>query len=67
MASSPHGAEEWRRLFWDFVADLPYIYADGVRLDTWDEQIGRWMADGIVPDYDAWRALLESVLKGMSD
>ena len=62
MTERTRTADEWRRLFWDFVADLPYIYADGDRLAEWDEQVGKWMADGILPDFDEWRALFRRVL-----
>ena len=43
-------ADQWRNCIWTMLQYLPMVCRDANALAAMDEQIGKWMADGIAPD-----------------
>lgn len=47
---SEANADQWRNCIWKMMQNLPRICRDAEALAAMDEQIGKWMADGMTPD-----------------
>ncbi len=43
-------SDDWQRTIWKLLQFFPLVRGNSNALSCWDEQVGKWMADGVTPD-----------------